>query len=75
METLLNCNEINNRISLIFTTFLRSFFFYTAVHDLLADDLSSNLIDHDSKKCIVCSPEAFSSEDEVGLYFFYVQLK
>lgn len=37
---------------------------YTAVHDLLADDLSSNLVDHNCKYCIVCSPEAFSSEDE-----------
>lgn len=38
---------------------------YQALHDLLSDDLSGNLVDHDPRYCIVCSPEsAMSSEDE-----------
>ena len=41
---------------------------FQGVHDLLSDDLSNNLIDHNVKSCIVCSPDSLSSEDEVYLF-------
>jgi len=38
---------------------------FTALHEMLVDDLSNNFVDHNPKNCIVCSPEAMmSSEDE-----------
>ncbi|KAB7496414.1 TBC1 domain family member 23, partial [Armadillidium nasatum] len=42
---------------------------YQAFHSLLAHNLDGNLADHDSKKCIVCSPESESSKvSESGDY-------
>lgn len=40
---------------------------FTAIHDILIDDLANGLADHSQHGCIVCTPEAASSEDEVGL--------
>ncbi|XP_065056142.1 TBC1 domain family member 23-like [Rhopilema esculentum] len=37
---------------------------YTAIHDILIDDLTNGLADHNLQRCIVCTPEAISSEDE-----------
>ena len=41
------------------------FFFFSALHELLSDNLSVGLADHTPNTCIVCTPEAFS-EDEVS---------
>lgn len=40
-------------------------FFFSALHELLSDNLSVGLADHTPNTCIVCTPEAFS-EDEVS---------
>jgi len=40
---------------------------YHAIHEAVASDLSNNLVDHNSKNCIVCNPDSvLSSEDESG---------
>ena len=40
---------------------------FAAIHDILIDDLANGLADHSQHGCIVCTPEAASSEDEVWL--------
>lgn len=37
---------------------------FAAVHELLADDLDHNLVDHCASSCVVCSPDTLSSGDE-----------
>ena len=44
--------------------------FFSAVHELLQDSLSDSLTDHSYQSCIVCTPEAASSEDEVSKIVF-----
>ena len=39
--------------------------FFSALHELLSDNLSVGLADHTPNTCIVCTPEAFS-EDEAS---------
>ena len=43
-------------------------FFIVAIHDMLIEDLSNGLSDHTEQRCIVCNPDAISSEDEVCLF-------
>lgn len=39
---------------------------YSAVHQLMKDRLSDGLVNHNSKHCIICNPEASSSDLESG---------
>eukprot|EP00794_Sanderia_malayensis_P011174 gene11174-12349_t len=39
---------------------------YSAIHDMVADDLANGMADHSPQRCIICTPEAASSEDEVS---------
>ena len=39
--------------------------YFIAIHEILTDDLANGLADHSPQRCIVCTPEAASSEDEV----------
>ena len=42
------------------------FVYFLAVHQLMKDRLSDGLVNHNSKHCIICNPEASSSDLESG---------
>ena len=50
------------------------FFIFPAVHHLLKDRLSDGLTNHNPKHCIICNPEAASSDLESGEDFHPTQV-